>query len=107
MNNRFPSSATVRQLPGQKGGGAIVHLLGAPNQVSAAVSGGMASPLHRATTPDGSSAASEILIQTQELVAGTRRAVKAVQIVFGYDADLEDDDEPVRTWSVQDALVSP
>jgi hypothetical protein len=107
MNNRFPSSATVRQLPGQKGGGAIVHLLGAPNQVSAAVSGGMASPLNRATTPDGSCAASEILIQTQELVAGTRRAVKAVQIVFGYDADLEDDDEPVRTWSVQDALVSP
>jgi hypothetical protein len=93
-------------LPGQKGGGVIVHLLGAPNQVSAAISGGLASPVHRATTPDGSNATSEILLSTEELVAATRRAVKSVQIVFGYDVDVEDDEEPVRTWTAQDALVS-
>ena len=106
MNNRFPSSATVRQLPTEKGGGAIVHLLGAPNQVSSALSGGMASPLLRARTPDGSRATCEVPLKTDELVAGVRRAVRSTQIVFGYDLDLDEEEEPIRAWSVQDALVS-
>jgi hypothetical protein len=106
MNNRFPSSATVRQLPGDKGGGAIVHLLGAPNQISSVIGGGLASPHLRARTPDGSRATCEIPLKTDELVAGVKRAVRAAQIVFGYDVELDEDEEPIRTWSVQDALVS-
>jgi hypothetical protein len=106
MNNRFPSSATVRQLPTEKGGGAIVHLLGAPSQVSSALSGGLASPLLRARTPDGSRATCEVPLKTHELVEGVKRAVRAAQIVFGYDVDLNEEEEPIRAWSVQGALVS-
>ena len=106
MNNRFPSSATVRQLPGDQGGGAIVHLLGAPSQVSSVIGGGLASPLLRARTPDGSRATCEIPLKTDALVAGVKRAVRAAQIVFGYDVELDESEEPIRTWSVQAALVS-
>jgi hypothetical protein len=105
MNNRFPSSATVRQLPGDKGGGAIIHLLGAPSQVSSVLGGGLASPLLRARTPDHSRATCEIPLKTAELIAGVSRAVRAAQIVFGYDVDLDEDETPIRTLSVQDALV--
>ena len=106
MNNRFPSSATIRQLPGDRGGGAIVHLLGAPNQVSSAMGGGLASPLLRSRTQDGSRATCDIPLKTEKLIEGLRRAMKAAQIVFGYDVDMGEDEVPIRTWCVQDALVS-
>jgi hypothetical protein len=105
-NHRFPSSATVRQVPTEKGKGAIIHLLGAPTQLSSALSGGLASPLQRIGTNDGSRTTCEIPLKTEELIMGVRRAVKAVQIVFGYDPDMNHDEEPIRAWSAQEALVS-
>lgn len=105
MNYRFPSSATVRQLPSEKGGGAIVHLLGAPNQVSSAISGGLASPLSRSQGPDGVRASSDVYVTDEILISGMKRAMRTVQIVFGHEVDLTDEDEPIRTWTAQDALV--
>lgn len=108
MNYRFPSSSTVRQLPAEKGGGAIVHLLGAPTQVSSAMSGGFPDPLNRSHTraQDQAGSTSEVTVNDDTLIAGMRRAVRAVQIVFGHDVELPEAEPPIRTWAAQDALVS-
>jgi hypothetical protein len=106
MNYRFPSSTTIRQLPTEKGGGAIVHLLGAPSQVSSAISGGFSAPLDRSRTDDQAASTSEVLIKDEDLINGMKRAVRTVQIVFGHDVELPEDEPPIRTWTAQDALVS-
>lgn len=41
----------------------------------------------------------------ETLIIGITRSVKACQIVFGYNAGLTDDEEPIRAWTVEDALV--
>lgn len=115
MNFRFPSSSSIRQLPAEKGGGAIVHLLGAPSQVSSAITGGvgLASPIGRGrgrgrskkTTEDQETSVAEVLMTDQTLIKGMRRSLKTCQIVFGYDVEWPEDEDPVRTWTVQDALV--
>lgn len=106
LKYRFPSSSTVRQLPTERGGGAIVHLLGAPNQVSSAISGGFPAPLSRSRADHQAGSTSEVLITDPTLVLGMKRAVRSVQIVFGHDIELPEDEPPIRTWTAQDALVS-
>ena len=98
MAFRFPSSAPVRS----GGGGAIVHLLGAPTHVPSA------SSLSVAAVPGGDSdqAITEIRISSDVLKSGARRAVRVCQMVFGYEVETEEEEEPVRIWSIHDAIVS-
>ncbi len=101
MAFRFPSSAPVRS----GGGGAIVHLLGTPSQVLSATSS-ISPNLSPATGVSQEQAIKDIRISNEVLKAGTRRAVRVCQMVFGYELELEAGEEPVRVWSVHDALVS-
>ena len=105
--SRFPSiSSTIRRSPTETGKsrGAIAHLLGAPSQVSSAITGGLAISRSR-TKGDEEIPVDEVLMTDETLIIGITRSVKACQIVFGYNAGLTDDEEPIRAWTVEDALV--
>ena len=101
MTFRFPSSAPVRS----GGGGAIVHLVGAPSHAPSARNSSFPSVAF-VPAEKSDQAISEIRISTDALESGARRAVRVCQMVFGYEVELEEDEEPVRIWSVHDALVS-
>ncbi|CAD6587451.1 MAG: hypothetical protein TREMPRED_004759, partial [Tremellales sp. Tagirdzhanova-0007] len=99
MTFRFPSSAPVRS----GGGGAIVHLVGAPSHAPSARNSSFPSVAF-VPAEKSDQAISEIRISTDALESGARRAVRVCQMVFGYEVELEEDEEPVRIWSVHDAL---
>ncbi|WVF66993.1 hypothetical protein IAT40_001736 [Kwoniella sp. CBS 6097] len=121
MNYRFPSSAGVRNLrpTSEKAGGAIIHLLSAPNQVLSATSSNF--PTLSPTSPtsasiadgsgtgskrgqSGESALREHRIKGERLSEMARRAVRVVRMVNGREVDYDQDEEAIRTWSVHDAL---
>jgi hypothetical protein len=106
MRYRFPSSQPVRQL-GEKGqagggGGAIIHLLGAPHQVLGATS---------ATIPSAGvsgkdeieEALRDVRIGSQALSQGARRSVRACRVVFGLGKGVEED---IKVWTRFEAIVS-
>ncbi|WVR03916.1 hypothetical protein IAU60_000915 [Kwoniella sp. DSM 27419] len=115
---RFPSSAGVRNLRpnNEKAGGAIVHLLSAPNQVLSATSTPFltvppSSPRdqtwrddRRGTGEDAHMALKEVYIKSDRLAKITKRAVRVVQMVNGWAVDHEENEEAITTWSVSDAL---
>jgi hypothetical protein len=104
---RFPSSAPVRSLTVNEkggGGGAIVHLLGAPSQVLSATSSAFPTLTPRPSFAE--EALRELRINCDTLAEGARRAVRVCMMVFGYDSEMEEDEEPVRIWTLHDALVS-
>jgi len=107
MHKRFPSSQSVRQLGGHntsgKRGGAIVHLLGAPNQVLGATSAAIPTPGIRVGAEESARVLGEIKIGTPELQEGARRAVRSCKVVFGVQIDQE---EEVRMLSRHEAIVS-
>ena len=101
MAFRFPSSTPVRSA----GGGAIVHLLGAPSQAFPAVSSpNLTIPL--VSAGGVRQTIKELRLTSEALREGARRAVRVCQFVFGYELDLGEVEEHVRVWSVHDALVS-
>ncbi|WVQ94622.1 hypothetical protein IAU59_001702 [Kwoniella sp. CBS 9459] len=127
MNYRFPSSAGVRNLrpTSEKAGGAIIHLLSAPNQVLSATSSNF--PTLSPTSPTSASLANGIgvgvgigignqkgkcgeaalrdhRIKVERLSEMARRAVRVVRMVNGWEVDYDQDEEAIRTWSVHDAL---
>ena len=103
MAYRFPSSQPVRSLAqGEKGGGAIVHLLASPDHTTPTNT----VPILRSKDP-GKSAVKELRINTEELQHAARRAVKVCQVVFGFMTEEDPEDEPVRKWTLNDALVRP
>jgi len=106
MNYRFPSSAPARAVAGGEkgGGGAIVHLLSAPNQVPSAMTGGFPTPIGRTNTLDRGRPTAELRLHNEVLIKAARRAVRTVKMVFGYDVEPEEDEEPIRTWGAHDAL---
>jgi hypothetical protein len=110
MRFRFPSSAPARALPiGEKGagGGTIVHLLGAPSQVLSATSSAFPTLARRPSL--AGEAIRELKVDNDELADGARRAIRVCSIMFGFEIDLdnqEDQDGPIKMWSLHDALVS-
>ena len=107
MRFRFPSSAPIRSLNTKEkgtGGGAIIHLLGAPSQVLSATSSAFPTLAPRVSMAE--EAVRDIRVKNEELAKGARRAVRVCMIVLGWDWEMEEEDEPVRVWSVHDALVS-
>jgi hypothetical protein len=109
MRFRFPSSAPARALPmGEKGaGGTIVHLLGAPSQVLSATSSAFPTLARRPSL--AGEAIRELRVDHDELADGARRAIRVCSIMFGFEfgrEDQEDQDEPIKMWSLHDALVS-
>jgi hypothetical protein len=102
---RFPSSQSVRQVHGTGGqGGAIVHLLGAPNQVLTSTAG--SNPGHYSGGAVNTSNALREFRLEKELGQITARAVRVCQIALGGMSEDEMENEPVRMWSTQEALVS-
>lgn len=115
MHYRFPSSAPVRSVfSNEKGGGAIVHLLAAPNQVLAAPSGhGIATfpllglrrtPSDREGEIGSSQLPLDIPIANSELQRQTVRGFKTCLIIFGQDVELGEDQPPIKPWSLAEAL---
>ncbi|KAK4687249.1 hypothetical protein P7C73_g2860, partial [Tremellales sp. Uapishka_1] len=100
---RFPSSAPIRSLGVSGEKGAIIHLLSAPTQVLSATSTGFPT-LGLGTGQSSISAVREVLLKNETLIEGTRKASRTVQMVFGYPVELQQDEEPVRIWSVHEAL---
>lgn len=98
---RFPSSQPVRQLAGEKGGGAIIHLLGAPNQVLGATSAAIPTLASR-SVEDATKILRDLRLNSPALQSGARRAVRSCKVVFGLGDDVE---EEVRVWSTEDAIV--
>jgi hypothetical protein len=68
---------------GKRGGGAIVHLLGAPNQVLGATSASIPTAGIRFGTEESARVLEDIKVDNKELVEGARRAVRNCKIVFG------------------------
>lgn len=101
MAFRFPSSEPIRS----GGGGAIIHLLGAPNQVPSAA-GSATSIVYPVAAARPQQAMKDVRLKTELLIEGTRRAVRVCQMVFGHEVEFEEDEPSVRVWSVQEALVS-
>ncbi|OCF39078.1 hypothetical protein I317_07148 [Kwoniella heveanensis CBS 569] len=121
MNYRFPSSAGVRNLrpTSEKAGGAIIHLLAAPNQVLSATSSNF--PTLSPTSPtggfladgtrigdnkgtSGEGALRDHRIKDERLSEMARRAVRVVRMINGWEVDYDQNEEAIRTWSVHDAL---
>jgi len=108
MNYRFPSSQSVRQLSGgiaagRKGGGAIVHLLGAPNQVLGATSAAIPSPGIRVAAEESARVLREIRVESMALREAAGRSVRNCKAAFGV---VDDDPEEVRILSTHEAMVS-
>ena len=106
---RFPSSQPVRQFDtnlaaGKKGGGAIIHLLGAPNQLLGATSAAIPSPGIRVDKEKSARVLEETKIETRELVEDARRAIRICKVVFGI---RDDEGEEVQMLSTVEAIVSP
>ncbi|WRT65602.1 uncharacterized protein IL334_002547 [Kwoniella shivajii] len=147
MNYRFPSSAGIRNLNNNNNNhinekssntGAIVHLLSTPNQVLSATSIGFPtiSPTSPSSTtgfgsfaPPGAGARNgeialrKIRIKNEKLSEMTRKAVRTVKLINGYDVDTDDDlfghghgngngngsgddedEDGIKNWNVLDAL---
>lgn len=115
--NRFASSANIRDLgnSSEKPGGAIIHLLGAPNQVLSATSSGfptlsltnssVISPTGpKISTQSVEKALRDVYIKSEELTQMASKAVRTVMLVYGWRFDKEEEDV-VRNWTVLDALV--
>ncbi|OCF58018.1 hypothetical protein L486_04045 [Kwoniella mangroviensis CBS 10435] len=145
MHRRFPSSAgDIRNLTNEKianasskaNGGAIVHLLSTPNQILSATSSNFPtfSPSHSPISPQGKnplrgntlsgggvngrrgeSALREIRVKNDKLCEMTRKSMKMVRLINGYENgnndgenlfgdDNNEDDDMMRSWNVSDAL---
>ncbi|WWD16588.1 hypothetical protein CI109_101016 [Kwoniella shandongensis] len=121
MNFRFPSSAgQVRSLAGPSMGNdkPIVHLLnvGLPIPSSTTtgstnfspispLGGGMNSPFGTGVGAMGGEAVlREMRITSDKLSEEARKAVRRVMMVNGWEVEVEEEEEAVRTWSVMDAL---
>ncbi|WVQ78723.1 hypothetical protein IAT38_000810 [Cryptococcus sp. DSM 104549] len=127
VNYRFPSSAGVRNFGGtsEKAGGAIIHLLSAPNQVLSATSSGFPtlSPMSAGgLSPSGDGARGvgalaggqrgdkalrDVTVKSEKLVRMARQAVRAVATVHGWQMEAEEEDEEYavpRNWSERDAM---
>ena len=102
MPYRFPSSQPVRQLAGERGGGAIVHLLGAPNQVLGATSAAIPT-LGVGNKDDAGKILRDLRVGSAGLQEAARRGVRSCKVVFGLGDDM---DEDVQVWSTQEAIVS-
>lgn len=116
--SRFLSSANTHDLDSssQEAGGAIMHLLGAPNQVLSATSSGFPTlPLANSSainptgpkisTQVGEMALRDVYIKSEELKQMASEAVRTVMLVYGWRSNNEEEGV-VRNWSVLDALVS-
>ncbi|AUB27882.1 hypothetical protein CKF44_01613 [Cryptococcus neoformans] len=114
--NRFPSSASITDLDNssEKAGGAVMHLLGAPNQVLSATSSGFptlsltnssaVSPTRlKISTQNGERALRDVYVKSEELTQMASNAVRTVMLVYGWRFNNEEEDA-VRNWSVLDAL---
>ncbi|KAI9632510.1 uncharacterized protein MKK02DRAFT_20208 [Dioszegia hungarica] len=105
MRFRFPSSADMRKVGG---GGAIVHLLGASSGVANAAGAGAgvqrnAVADERAESPGGP--LSRVRVTSEALLHRMERSRRACKTIFGYPVEMEHDEEPIRAWSVHDALA--
>lgn len=99
---RFPSSQPPRQLVSEQGGGAIVHLLAAPNNVLGATGARIPALTSDSGMADVGRQVGELRLTSETLRFDTREAVSACRRALGlYGAKQE-----FENWSTADAVVS-